>query len=102
MKVMTRKVIGILLAALLYSPVVTSHPAREDDPRKKALTVLETRCNTCHKVANPRKVFTSTSMETYATQIYRQVFIKRRMPKGDKLTIEEEQALRQWIDALKK
>jgi uncharacterized membrane protein len=102
MKVATRKAIGILLVALLYCPGVVSHPATEDDPRKKALTVLETRCNTCHKVANPRKVFTNTSMETYATQIYRQVFIKQRMPKGDKLTIEEEQALKQWIEALRK
>jgi uncharacterized membrane protein len=71
----------------------------DNDLKSSALTILKNKCNVCHRSQNPKKIFTSDNMESYATKIYRQVFIKRRMPKGDmiKLTADEEQLLKRWL-----
>ena len=71
-----------------------------DDPKKAALSVLEQKCNVCHRSANPGKVFTIDNMEDLAPKIYRQVFVKRRMPKGRniQLTKEESQVLKNWVE----
>jgi len=65
----------------------------------EALRVLQTKCNTCHVRQNPGKVFTRITMERYAEKIDKQVFIKRRMPKGkdNHLSMEEENTLRAWL-----
>ena len=75
----------------------------DTDLQKKALTVLVNKCNVCHRTRNPRKVFTNDNMSVFAPKIYKQVFVKRRMPKGDevKLTAEEEQTLRSWLQTQK-
>ncbi|HEY1166663.1 MAG TPA: hypothetical protein VGE90_15890 [Chitinophaga sp.] len=71
-----------------------------DDSKKAALTVLEQKCNVCHRSANPGKVFTIDNMEGLAPKIYKQVFVKRRMPKGRniQLTEEESQVLKNWVE----
>jgi uncharacterized membrane protein len=69
------------------------------DLKLRALTILQTKCNVCHQTKNPRKVFTNDNMGVLAPKIYKQVFVKRRMPKGDeiKLTAQEEQVLMSWL-----
>ena len=67
--------------------------------KNKALTILHHKCNTCHTMYNRKIVFTESTMETYANNIYKQVYIKRRMPKGRKVTLtkEEEANLLLWL-----
>lgn len=68
--------------------------------KKAALTVLENKCNVCHQQQHPGKVFTGNNMENLAPRIYKQVFVKKRMPKGDKirLTETEAQQLKSWLE----
>jgi len=99
-------IIVLLIAALAGFPFhpnhATSREVLTDNARLKqtALSVLVQKCNVCHKIYNPGKVFTADNMEDLAPKIYKQVFVKRRMPKGRdiKLTPEEEQLLRGWLE----
>ena len=77
--------------------------AVHDDVSTRALQVLQTKCNVCHLRQNPRKVFTRENMDSFAPKIHRQVFVKKRMPKGKKikLTAEEYQILSTWITSTK-
>jgi uncharacterized membrane protein len=96
-----------LLAGLTMLVVFWAYPAGSesvaykaaDDLKHQVLTILNNKCNVCHRTDNPGKVFTHENIETYSSQIYRQVFVKRRMPKGSlvKLTNEEETILRKWL-----
>jgi uncharacterized membrane protein len=74
-----------------------------DDISDRALQVLQTKCNVCHLRQNPRKVFTRENMDSFVPKIRRQVFVKKRMPKGKKikLTAEEYQILSTWITSIK-
>lgn len=64
-----------------------------------AFEVLNAKCNVCHRKQNPFKVFSLKNMEKHAPKIYKQVFVYRRMPKGDriKLTEEEYETLKKWL-----
>ncbi len=80
---------------------IDSEADLDPDPevRQKALTVLQEKCNVCHKKQNPFKVFSLKNMDKHAPKIYKQVFVYQRMPKGNKikLTEEESQNLRNWL-----
>jgi len=67
--------------------------------QERALVVLQTKCNTCHKTENPSKYFTHDNMNGFAKKINRQVFIWKRMPKGKEnyLTEKEKEDLKNWI-----
>ncbi len=67
--------------------------------QNSALTVLEGKCNDCHRKDKPRKVFTLDNMDKEARSIYRQVFVRERMPKKDAppLTREEKGQLEAWL-----
>jgi uncharacterized membrane protein len=69
-----------------------------DDVKSSALEVLQTRCNTCHVRQNPGKVFTADNMNTLASKINQQVFVKKRMPRGKRLTNEEYTMLQNWLN----
>ncbi|WP_299336309.1 hypothetical protein [uncultured Psychroserpens sp.] len=73
------------------------------DSKTKAFQILENKCNVCHKKRNKRRVFTIENMNTWANDINKQVFIKKRMPKGKKikLTSQEYQDLLTWISYTK-
>ena len=75
----------------------------EDPVKTKAFEILTNKCNVCHLKRNRRRVFTEDNMNGWSNDVYKQVFIKRRMPKGKniKLTTEEYQALLTWISPLK-
>lgn len=68
-----------------------------------AFQILENKCNVCHQKRNKRRVFTLENMNTWANDINKQVFIKKRMPKGKKikLTSKEYQDLLTWISSTK-
>lgn len=61
--------------------------------------MLDTKCNVCHRKQNPFMVFKEKNMEKRAPKIYQQVFIERRMPKGNetRLTPVEFTTLEKWL-----
>ena len=71
-----------------------------EDIKQKAFQILETKCNVCHRKKNPFMVFSLKNMEKRAPKIHKQVFIKRRMPKGNeiKLTNTEFATLKTWLE----
>lgn len=73
------------------------------DPVTKAFKVISNKCNVCHEKRNRRRVFTMANMNDWSNDVYEQVFIKKRMPKGKKikLTSDEYQDLLTWISSLK-
>jgi uncharacterized membrane protein len=96
------KPLFLIVLLLSSSTSLLSASARlpHDDAKQAALTVLEQKCNVCHRSANPGKVFTIDNMEGLAPKIYKQVFVKRRMPRGRniRLTTAESQALKTWVE----
>ncbi len=73
------------------------------DSKVVAFQILDTKCNVCHNTRNRKRVFTLENMNPWANDIYRQVFIKKRMPKGKKvkLNTKEYQELLTWITSTK-
>jgi uncharacterized membrane protein len=73
------------------------------NPRDKVFQILDNQCNVCHRKRNKRLVFTADNMDAWANAIYKQVFIKKRMPRGKKikLTADEYQELLTWISTTK-
>lgn len=75
----------------------------EDPARAKAFEVLTNKCNVCHTKRNKRRVFTTDNMDSFAQDVYKQVFVKKRMPKGKKIKLssQEYQDLLTWISSTK-
>jgi ubiquitin C-terminal hydrolase len=71
-------------------------------PKEEAYIVLKNKCNVCHIKRNKRRLFTLNNMNAFAKDINKQVFIKKRMPKGRKikLTPAEYIILQTWISNL--
>ena len=69
------------------------------DVKQEAFNILKAKCNVCHRRQNPFKIFSLKNMDKNAPRIHQQVFIKRRMPKGDKIKLsdQEYQTLNQWL-----
>jgi len=97
----------LLILFLLAAGMLVSNPSPniKTPPnsaiKQAAFGVLTKKCNVCHTTKNPRKVFTLNNMNKYARKINRQVFVWKRMPKGNKikLTKTDREKLRQWINA---
>ncbi|ABG58375.1 hypothetical protein [Cytophaga hutchinsonii] len=68
-----------------------------------AYKLLQIKCNVCHEQRNRNAVFTCNNMNAWGTQINEQVFIKKRMPKGNAivLTDADRQLLKKWLNTLK-
>lgn len=83
---------------LAYTTFITKDPVEA-----KAFEILTHKCNVCHKKWNRRRVFTEDNMNEWSNDVYKQVFIKKRMPKGKKikLTSNEYQDLLTWISSVK-
>ncbi len=84
-------------------PLATLQNLPFEDPepglKQQAFEILKAKCNVCHRRKNPFKIFSLKNMDRHAPKIYKQVFVKRRMPKGDKvkLTEAEYQTLENWL-----
>ena len=72
----------------------------QEDVKAIAFTTLQTKCNICHATKKRTDIFTLQNMDSLATDIWKQVFVKKKMPKGRKvkLTEEESKALHEWLD----
>jgi uncharacterized membrane protein len=70
---------------------------------EKAFQILNNKCNVCHRKQNRRRIFTEENMHTWANDIYKQFFIKKRMPRGKKIKLssDEYQELLNWISSTK-
>ncbi len=76
---------------------------KHSDVKIQAFKILESKCNSCHIKQNKKKVFTFDNMNFFAPKIEEQVFVKKRMPRGRKITLTEKeyQQLSVWIKSLK-
>ncbi len=84
----------------INKPLAIHYKAENDNINKKsAFKILQTKCNVCHKKRNPFLIFKLKNMDKRAKRIYKQVFVKKRMPKGDeiKLTQKEYDVLETWL-----
>ena len=72
-------------------------------PPEKVYQILDEKCNVCHRRKNKNRIFTKVNMNTWANDIYEQVYVKKRMPKGGKikLSAQEYQELLSWISSIK-
>ncbi len=94
-------VLGATVISFSWSTTPISTFEKSEDPLKlAAFQVLEAKCNACHHVQKPFYVFSLENMDRFANDIHSQVFIKKKMPKGDtyKLTTEEAETLKKWLD----
>ncbi|MEQ9165827.1 MAG: hypothetical protein RLO12_06205 [Fulvivirga sp.] len=104
----TQTIIALAVAALFlfsfqyHSEEISKAPVWPMEAfslKEEAFKVLQTKCNVCHQKRNPGKVFTQSNMADYAAKIYEQVFVKKRMPKGNKIQLTESEVstLKKWI-----
>jgi len=92
--------VGINCTTLITDNLyVSSDPT----PKEEAFEILKNKCNVCHVKENPSKVFTIDNMDRYNKRIKRQVFLFKRMPKGNKIKLskEEKETLKHWIKTVK-
>lgn len=62
--------------------------------------VLDKSCAGCHQAIGLDLSFADyTNTKSFAAQILNRVFVVRDMPRGNKLTVLQEQVLRTWLDA---
>lgn len=68
--------------------------------KETAFIVLRDKCNVCHATKKRTDIFTLENMDSLAVDISKQVFIKKKMPKGRKvkLTEVERTQLKVWLD----
>lgn len=104
---MKKSLITIKNLVLLTSSFVMLTSAVEKPPdtsvtdplRQAAFQILNTKCNVCHRKQNPFMVFKQGNIDKRASRIYNAVFVTRRMPKGERisLTTEEYAQLKAWL-----
>jgi len=97
-------IINFGLSALItsyYSESKERHEtySSQESIKNQAFIVLRDKCNVCHATKKKTDVFTLENMDSLAAPIHKQVFIKKKMPKGRKvkLTDEERQSLQKWL-----
>ena len=100
---------GILIAGLVFLSAandleVTAESAdlHTTELKEEALEILRAKCNVCHRRQNPFMVFNEKNMVKRARKIYYQVFVAKRMPKGDRIQLSETDydTLKKWLNAL--
>jgi uncharacterized membrane protein len=71
----------------------------QEDLKANAFKVLTTQCNVCHATKKRQDIFTFGNMDSLASDINKQVFLKKKMPKGrkNKLSEQETLALKNWL-----
>ncbi|WP_436517071.1 hypothetical protein [Ekhidna sp. To15] len=82
---------------------ISQQKVRISPSKKEVLTILKTKCNSCHRSKNPFMVFNERNMVKRSSKIEKQVFILKRMPKegGLPLTVNDSAVLKAWIESLK-
>ena len=70
--------------------------------KQETFNILEAKGNNCHRKQNPFMVFSLKNMERRSPKIHKQVFVTKRMPKGNqvKLSSNEYTILKEWLNQL--
>ncbi|QSE98796.1 hypothetical protein [Fulvivirga lutea] len=101
----------ILIGIITVIIILLTHMIKAEAPAKhqpfainttlsaEVMSLLEAKCNSCHRKKNPFMVFTKKNMNKRAGKIYKQVFVKKRMPKGSKLSYSESELLKAWLES---
>ena len=78
--------------------------SEQDSFKKNAFNVLDKKCNVCHVSKKRVQNFTLQNMDSLAKEINKQVFVKKKMPKGNKiaLSVEDIETLKLWLRNLSK
>jgi len=100
---MKQVILLFLFSGFFWSTKETpSNSASNRETQQAAFNVLQAKCNVCHRTENPGRIFTEKNMDKLVKKINRQVFVWKRMPKGNEiqLTIEEKESLENWIETL--
>ena len=86
-------------SSLQSASAATNSPDYSDSTKSIAFNILNQKCNVCHRKQNKRRVFNRQNMTPWAKDIYEQVFVKKRMPRGRKIKLSETeyQQLLNWI-----
>ena len=71
--------------------VVYNEAVNENLKKTAALKILKNKCNVCHKKRNPFMIFKEKNMDKRAKRIYKEVFVTKRMPKGDEVKLTEDE-----------
>ena len=109
MKVLLLLSIGVLSFFMIGSPKNKSiedskiYSSYNHSIKKiKAFEILKMKCNICHVKQNRKKIFSLDNMDLFGSKIQRQVFEKKRMPKGKKITLtgSEIVTLKNWLKTL--
>ncbi len=71
--------------------------------KQEMFKILEAKCNSCHRKQNPFMVFSLKNMERRAAKIHEQVFVTKRMPKGNQVILNKHEysLLTAWLNQLK-
>ncbi len=66
------------------------------------MLILEKKCNDCHAKEKRKYVFTPENLNGFAGKINKEVFIKKRMPKGNETKLSEAEwiRLKKWVDSV--
>jgi len=94
---------SVVLLSFSFKEVAEIAAVQSPDPKlkAKALIVLQNKCNVCHRKKNKSVIFTKENMNSKSRKIYKQVFVKKKMPKEDVvLTTGERKDLQLWLDSL--
>lgn len=104
MKVLFLFSIGLLSLYVFSSPKNKNFQSANNISieKTKAFKILKTKCNVCHVKQNRKKVFTLDNMDLFAPKIHKQVFIKKRMPRGKKIILNNSDytTLKTWLKTL--
>lgn len=94
-------VIGILGHFFWVFPMKNSEMNAVSN-KEAAYQILQTKCNICHQ-KKKSVVFTEGNMVTWGAKIHKQVFVKKRMPKGKQFPLTEAEyvVLKNWLAELK-
>ena len=105
-------ILNVLALLMFLEPVssqelfqgTSSHATvfEQDSFKKNAFKVLDEKCNVCHVSRKRVQNFTLQNMDSLASQINTQVFIKEKMPKGNKVVLSksEMETLKLWLKNL--
>ncbi len=100
--------VSLVCPWFLYFSLVIEHRPKnrlveitiQEDLKERAFSALRDKCNVCHAAKKKTDIFTLINMDSFAPDIHKQVFVKRKMPKGRKikLTDDERNQLQVWLD----
>lgn len=92
----------ILSFTFFSSPDLKESQSVNGETKTTAFKILKEKCNVCHVQKNRNRVFTLDNMNKNSRRIYRQVFLWKRMPKGNdnNLTTEEYNQLKNWLASI--